>query len=106
MILVTSDFVSGYDIETLGLVKGTIVKTKNAFIDFFQSFKLLIGGELGWYTSMMNEAREEASNRMISQAEELHADAIIMVRYATSNIMDRASEIVVYGTAVKLHPKQ
>ncbi len=104
MILVTTDFVSGYDIKTLGLVKGTIVKTKNMFVDYFQSFKKLIGGELGWYTEIMEEARAEATNRMIKQAKEMHADAVITVRYATSNILDGASEIVVYGTAVKLNP--
>lgn len=102
MILVTTDFVSGYDVKTLGLVKGTIVKTKNMFVDFFQSFKNLIGGELGWYTEMMEEARAEATNRMIKQAKEM--DAVITMRYATSNILDGASEIVVYGTAVKLNP--
>jgi uncharacterized protein YbjQ (UPF0145 family) len=102
MILVTVDFISGYKIETLGLVKGTIVKTKHMFVDIFQGFKSIIGGELGGYTSMMNEARQEATDRMIKQAEELHADAVVMVRYATSNILNGASEIIVYGTAVKL----
>ncbi|MDR1982616.1 MAG: YbjQ family protein [Holosporaceae bacterium] len=102
MILVTVDFISGYEVETIGLVKGTIVKTKHMFVDILQAFKSIIGGELSRYTDMMNEARQEATDRMIKQAEELHADAIVVVRYATSNILDGASEIMVYGTAVKL----
>ncbi|MDR2724014.1 MAG: YbjQ family protein [Holosporaceae bacterium] len=102
MILVTVDFISGYKIETLGLVKGTIVKTKNMFVDILQIFKSIMGGELDKYTNMMNEARQEATDRMIKQAEELHADAIVAVRYATSNILDGASEIIAYGTAVRL----
>ena len=104
MILVTTDYISGYEVKTLGLASGTIVKTKNMFVDFFQSFKNSIGGELGWYTEMMEEAWTDATNRMVKQAEEMGADAIIAVRYATSNILDGASEIVVYGTAVKLNP--
>jgi uncharacterized protein YbjQ (UPF0145 family) len=102
MILVTVDFVSGYEIETIGLVKGTIVKTKHMFIDILQAFRSIIGGELSRYTDMMDEARQEATDRMIKQAEGLRADAIVTVRYATSNILDGASEIVVYGTAVRL----
>ncbi|MDR1334331.1 MAG: YbjQ family protein [Holosporaceae bacterium] len=102
MILVTVDFVSGYEIETIGLVKGTIVKTKHMFIDILQALKSIIGGELSRYTNMMDEARHEATVRMIKQAKKLHADAIIMVRYTTSNILNGASEIMVYGTAVKL----
>ena len=73
-------------------------------VDFFQSFKNIIGGELGWYTEMMEEAWTDATNRMVKQAEEMGADAIIAVSYAISNILDGASEIVVYGTAVKLNP--
>lgn len=67
MILVTTDYISGYEAKTLGLVRGTIVKTKNMFVDFFQSFKNIIGGELGWYTEMMEEARTDATNRMVKR---------------------------------------
>lgn len=102
MILTTVDFVSGYDIETIELVKGSIVKTKNVIISIFQGIKAIIGGELKSYTDMMDEARQEATNRMIKQASELGADAIIQIRFATSSILGGASEIIVYGTAVKL----
>ena len=103
MILVTSDFVSGHEIETLGLVKGAVVKSKNVVSGFFQGLKSIIGGELKGFTDMMDDSRQEATDRMVKQAEGMGADAIITIRYATSSILDGASEILVYGTAVKLH---
>lgn len=106
MILATADFISGYELETVGLVKGSVVKAKNLFVDVFQGLKSIVGGELEGYTDMMDNAREEATDRMIKQAEELHADAVISVRFATSNILDGASEIMVYGTAVRLKEKE
>lgn len=105
MILATADFISGYELETVGLVKGSVVKAKNLFVDVFQGLKSIVGGELEGYTDMMDNAREEATDRMIKQAEELHADAVISVRFASSNILDGASEIMVYGTAVRLKRK-
>lgn len=105
MILTTVGFVSGYEIETIGLVKGSIVKTKNMFTDAFQGLKSLVGGELKGYTEMMDEARQKATDRMVKQAEELGADAVIGIHFATSGILAGASEMMVYGTAVKLRHK-
>ena len=101
MILVNTDYISGKELEMLTIVKGSTIQTKHIGKDITQSFKTLVGGELKEYTLMMNEARELATKRMIAEAEELGADAIVNVRYATSAIMQGAAEVIVYGTAVK-----
>ena len=101
MILVNTDYISGKELEMLAIVKGSTIQTKHIGKDITQSFKTLVGGELKEYTLMMNEARELATKRMIAEAEELGADAIVNVRYATSAIMQGAAEVIVYGTAVK-----
>lgn len=101
MILVNTDFITGREIETLGLVKGSTVYSKNVVRDVFAGFKTIIGGEIKGYTEMMNEARESATSRMTQEAQRLGADAIVNVRYMTSAIMAQASEIIAYGTAVK-----
>jgi len=85
----------------LGLVKGSTIQSKHVGKDIAQSFKTLVGGELKAYNEMMNEARALATKRMIEEAEELKADAIVNVRYASSAIMQGAAEVIVYGTAVK-----
>ena len=87
--------------ETIALVKGSTIQSKNIGRDITQSFKTIIGGELKAYTEMMNEARDLATDRMIKEAEKLQADAIINVRYTTSSVVQGAAEILVYGTAVK-----
>ena len=87
--------------ETIALVKGSTIQSKNIGRDITQSFKTIIGGELKAYTDMMNEARDLATDRMIKEAEKLQADAIINVRYTTSSVVQGAAEILVYGTAVK-----
>ena len=101
MILVNTDYITGRKLEMLGLVKGSTIQSKHIGKDIMQSFKTLVGGELKAYNEMMEEAREIATNRMISSAERLGADAIVNVRYASSSIMDGAAEVIVYGTAVK-----
>ena len=101
MILVNTDYISGKELEMLTIVKGSTIQTKHIGKDITQSFKTLVGGELKEYTLMMNEARELATKRMIAEAEEFGADAIVNVRYATSAIMQGAAEVIVYGTAVK-----
>ncbi|MDR3208974.1 MAG: YbjQ family protein [Rickettsiales bacterium] len=101
MILVNTDFISGKKLETLSIVKGTMVKTKNLFVDIAQGFKHMIGGELRGYNKMMDEARATATKRMAEEATKLGADAIINIRYSTSAIMQGAAEVIVYGTAVK-----
>lgn len=101
MILVNTDFVSGKEIETLSIVKGSTIQSKNLGKDISQGFKTLIGGELKAYTQMMDEARAIATKRMVEEAEKLGADAIINIRYASSSVMTGAAEVIVYGTAVK-----
>jgi len=88
--------------EILGIVKGSTVRAKHVGKDIFAGLKSIVGGELGAYTELLNEAREEAFGRMSSEAQKLNADAIINVRMTTSSVMQTASEILVYGTAVKL----
>ena len=102
MILATTETISGKGQETLGLVKGSTIQTKNIGRDITQSFKTLVGGELKAYNDMMNEARALATKRMVEEAQALGADAIVCVRYASSAIMAGAAEVIAYGTAVKL----
>ena len=101
MILVNTDYISGKELETLSLVKGSTIQSKNLGKDIAQSFKTLVGGELKAYNEMMNEARALATKRMVAEAEELGADAVINIRYASSAVMQGAAEVIVYGTAVK-----
>mgnify|MGYP003410181355 FL=1 len=102
MILVNTDYISGKELETLSLVKGSTIQSKNIGKDIAQSFKTLVGGELKAYNEMMNEARALATKRMVAEAEELGADAVINIRYASSAVMQGAAEVIVYGTAVKI----
>lgn len=101
MLLVNTDYIEGKELETLRLVKGSTVFRKNFIRDYFAGLKSIIGGELKGYTEMLNEAREQATKRMEQEARFLNADAIINVRYQTSNVMAQAAEVIVYGTAVK-----
>ena len=101
MILVNTDYISGKELETLSLVKGSTIQSKNIGKDIAQSFKTLVGGELKAYNEMINEARALATKRMVAEAEELGADAVINIRYASSAVMQGAAEVIVYGTAVK-----
>lgn len=101
MMLITLNYVPGKEIEALGIVKGTTVQTKNFGKDFMAGMKTLVGGELGAYTEMLNEARQIATKRMVDEAESLGADAVINVRYGSASMMQGAAEVVVYGTAVK-----
>lgn len=102
MKLVSIESYPGKEIEVLGLVKGTIVQTKNLGRDFMAGMKTLVGGEIVGYTEMLNEARQIATKRMVGEAETLGADAIIGVRYSSSQVMQGAAEVVAYGTAVKI----
>ena len=101
MILVSSDYISGKELEILGLVKGGTIQSVNAFRDIGAGLKTLVGGELTKYTEMMNDARALATKRMVQEAEALGADAIIAVRYSSSAVMQGAAEVLAYGTAVK-----
>ena len=101
MILVNTDFISGKELVTLGLVKGSTIQSKHIGNDIAQSFKTIIGGELKAYTQMMDEARELATKRMVAEAESMNADGIINIRYASSAVMQGAAEVIVYGTAIE-----
>ena len=103
MLIVTTNDIPGRKIiDTLGIVKGEIVQSKNLGRDFMAGMKNIVGGEVKSYTDMIREARTIATNRMIEEANKLGADAIVGVRYGTSSVMQGAAEIIVYGTAVKL----
>ena len=105
MILVNTDYISGKELETLSLVKGSTIQSKHIGKDILQSFKAVVGGELTSYNEMMNEARALATKRMVEEAEALGADAIVNIRYASSAVMQGAAEVIVYGTAVKFIDK-
>jgi len=101
MILVNTDYVSGKTLETLGLVKGSTIQTRNIGRDITQGLKTLVGGELKAYNEMMNDARALATKRMVAEAEAMGADAVVNIRYASASIMSGAAEVMAYGTAVK-----
>ena len=101
MILVNTDYISGKELQMIGLVKGSTIQSKNIGRDFTQGLKTIVGGELKAYTSMMNEARDLATSRMVDEAMALGADAIVNVHYSSSAIMQGAAEVMAYGTAVK-----
>lgn len=101
MMLVSIDSIPGKDFEPLGMVKGTIVQSKNFGRDFMAALKTLVGGEIAGYTEMLNEARQIATKRMVDEATALGADAVVGVRYGSSAVMQNAAEVVAYGTAVK-----
>ena len=101
MMLVSIDSIPGKDFEALGMVKGTIVQSKNFGRDFMAALKTLVGGEIAGYTEMLNEARQIATKRMVDEATALGADAVVGVRYGSSAVMQNAAEVVAYGTAVK-----
>ena len=103
MLLTNVESVPGKQtVEHFGLVSGSTVRAKNAFKDFGAGFKSVFGGELKSYTKLLDETRTEAVGRMIEQATQLGANAIVNVRFATSDIAQGASEIYVYGTAVRV----
>lgn len=101
MILVNTDYITGKELEMLGLVKGSTIQSKNVGKDFLQGMKTLVGGELTGYTEMMNEARAKATKRMVEEAQALGADAVVNIRYASAAVLQGAAEVVAYGTAVK-----
>jgi uncharacterized protein YbjQ (UPF0145 family) len=103
IIVTTTNEVPGAKVaQILGVVRGNTVRARNIGRDIGASFKNLIGGEIKTYTDMVTNSRDEAMNRMINEAIEMGADAVIGVRFGTSMIMQGASEMLAYGTAVKL----
>ena len=101
MLMVNTDYISGKELQTLGLVRGSTIQTKNLLRDISQGLKTIVGGELGAYTDMMNKARDLATERMVQEARALGADAIVNVRFTTSSVMEGAAEVMAFGTAVK-----
>lgn len=103
MITSTTDFIPGKEvIEILGIARGSTVRARNMGHDIMAGLKNLVGGEIDEYTKLQANSREQAMQRMVKDAERLGADAIINVRFSTSMIMQGASEILAYGTAVKI----
>jgi uncharacterized protein YbjQ (UPF0145 family) len=103
MIIVNTETVPGYEISELcGLVQGNTIRAKHVGRDIAASLKNIVGGELKGYTELLTEARREAVERMMAQAQQLRADAIVNVRFSTSSITQGAAELYAYGTAVKL----
>jgi len=103
VIISTTEHIPGKEIsEILGVARGSTVRARNIGKDIFAGFKNIIGGEIQEYTQLQADSREEAIKRMIDDAEELGADAIVNVRLTTSMVMQGAAEILSYGTAVKL----
>ena len=100
MIVSTTENI-GKDYEVIGIVKGTTVNSRHIGKDIGASFKTIVGGEIKGYTEMIEEAQKIATERMVSDAERMNADAIVGVRLSTSSVMQSASEITAYGTAVK-----
>ena len=101
MTLVNTDYVSGKEIETISIVKGSMIQSKNIGRDLGAAFKGIVGGELSGYSEMINEARAIATKRMVEEAQGLGADAVINIRYASAAVMQGAAEVMVYGTAVR-----
>ena len=102
MLLRNIDHVPGRDMEAIGLVKGTVVQSKNFGKDFMAGMKTLVGGEIKSYTDMLVEARQIATKRMVDEANAMGADAIVNIRFGSSAVMQGAAEVIAYGTAVKL----
>lgn len=102
MKLLSIEYIPNTKIEALGMVKGTVVQTKNLGRDFMAGMKSLVGGELVGYTEMLNEARQIAVKRMVDEAKALGADAVIGVKYGSSQVMQGAAEVIAYGTAVRI----
>jgi uncharacterized protein YbjQ (UPF0145 family) len=101
MILVNTENIGGKELEMLGIVKGSTVQSRHIGKDLMSGLKTLVGGELNAYTEMLNGARALATKRMVTEAEELEADAVVNIRYASSAVVQGAAEVIAYGTAVK-----
>ena len=102
MKLLNIDYIpGGQEFEALGIVKGTVVQSKNLGKDFMAGMKTLVGGEIAGYTEMLVEARQIATKRMVDEAEAMGADAVLNIRFGSSAVMQEAAEVIAYGTAVK-----
>ncbi len=97
----TSEIVGEKISQSLGLVRGNTIRARHLGRDVLAGLRAIVGGEVKDYTQMLNDARDEANNRMIKEAEDLNADGIVEIRFTTSQTMGGAAEILAYGTAVK-----
>ena len=103
MIVCTTENLPGREVaQILGLVRGSPIRARHVGKDIMAGLRNIVGGEISEYTKLMGESREQALDRMVQQARMVGADAIICVRFTTSMVMTQASEILAYGTAVKL----
>lgn len=106
MIVVNTETIPGVRVaEVRGLVQGNTVRAKHIGRDIAASFKNIVGGELKGYTELLTESRREALERMLAQAEELGANAVVNVRFSTSSVTQGAAEMYAYGTAVVVEPE-
>ena len=101
MKLLSIEYIQCVEYEAIGIVKRTFVQTKNEGKDFKTGMMTLVGGEISGYSEMLNEARQIATKRMVDEAKEMNADAVIGVKYGSSQVMSGAAEVIAYGTAVK-----
>jgi uncharacterized protein YbjQ (UPF0145 family) len=103
MLVSTTETVAGREIaETLGIARGNVIRAKHIGTDIVAGLRNLVGGEVSEYTKLMGEAREQAYDRMIADAQRQGADAIVGMRFSTSMVMQGSAEILAYGTAVRL----
>lgn len=101
MIVTTTPEIAGQRVvRTLGLVRGNTIRTRHVGRDIMAALRNLVGGEVSEYTKLFAEAREQAIDRMVDEAEDLGANAILMIRFSTAEVMSGAAELMVYGTAV------
>ena len=106
MIVSTSESVGGHRVvRTLGLARGNTIRARHLGKDLMAVGRNIVGGEVSEYTKLLGEAREQAVDRMVAEAEELGANAIITVRFSTSQVMSGAAELLAYGTAVVVEPE-
>ena len=105
MIVSTQNQLDGYQVvETLGLVQGSTIRARHIGTDILAGLRNIVGGEVHEYTKMLAESREQSLDRMIANAEEAGANAVLCMRFATSNVMPGMAEFLAYGTAVKIEP--
>ena len=105
LITTQDDFADREIVETLGLVKGNTIRARHMGKDILASLRSMVGGEIGEYTKMLAESREQSVDRMIADAKAKGADGIVCVRFTTSAVLQGAAELLAYGTAVKLKAK-
>jgi len=106
VIVTTSENIGGHRVvRTLGLVRGNTIRARHVGRDLMAFGRNIVGGEVSEYTKLLGEAREQAVDRMVAQAEELGANAIVMVRFSTSQVMSGAAELLAYGAAVVIEPE-